>query len=164
MDATTADAPEPAPAEAPMKTEPAAPEPAPAKAPMKTEPAAPEPAPAEAPMKPEPAPAEAPMKPEPAAPEPAAPKPFSNSENLQILRRTPAQHPRGRPAHHPAREAPGRATCPASEPCQVHAKKLTSRTEVPKRNPQYVGKKQTCPVTNSTPTWRLRYLARQARS
>ena len=31
---------------------------------------------------------------------------FSNSENLQILRRTPAKHPRGRPAHHPAREAP----------------------------------------------------------
>ena len=29
---------------------------------------------------------------------------------------------------------------------------------------RYVGKKQTCPVTNSTPTWRLRYLARQARS
>ena len=28
----------------------------------------------------------------------------------------------------------------------------------------HVGKKQTCPVTNSTPTWRLRYLARQARS
>ena len=25
---------------------------------------------------------------------------------------------------------------------------------------RYVGKKQTCPVTNSTPTWRLRYLAR----
>ena len=46
MDATTADAPEPAP-EAPMKPEPAAPEPAP----------------------------EAPMKPEPAAQEPAAPKP-----------------------------------------------------------------------------------------
>ena len=65
VDATTADAPEPAPAKAPMKTEPA-----PAEAPMK-----PEPAPAEAPMKPEPAPAEAPMKPEPAAPEPAAPKP-----------------------------------------------------------------------------------------
>ena len=44
---------------------------------------------------------------------------------------------------------------------KFHAKKLTSRTEVPKRNPQYVGKKQTCPVTNSTPTWRLRYLARR---
>ena len=29
---------------------------------------------------------------------------------------------------------------------------------------RYVGKKHTCPVTNSTPTWRLRYLARQARS
>ena len=25
----------------------------------------------------------------------------------------PVKHPRGRPAHHPAREAPGRATCPA---------------------------------------------------
>ena len=29
---------------------------------------------------------------------------------------------------------------------------------------RYVGKKHTCRVTNSTPTWRLRYLARQARS
>ena len=28
----------------------------------------------------------------------------------------------------------------------------------------HVGKKPTCPVTNSTPTWRLRYPARQARS
>ena len=56
MDATTADAPEPAPAEAPMKTEPAAPEPAPAEAPMKPEPAAPEPAaPKPAPEAPAPA-------------------------------------------------------------------------------------------------------------
>ena len=76
-EATTADAPEPAP-EAPIKPEPAAPEPAP-EASMKPEPAAPEPAP-EAPMKPEPAapePApEAPMKPEPAAPKPAPRRPL----------------------------------------------------------------------------------------
>ena len=50
-----------------------------------------------------------------------------------ILRRTPAQHPRGRPAHHPAREAPGRATCPASEPaaCQVRAKVGIPRKKIP---------------------------------
>ena len=40
---------------------------------------------------------------------------------LQIPWPRPARHPRGRPAH-PAREAPGRATCPASEPCRARAK------------------------------------------
>ena len=45
---------------------------------------------------------------------------------LQIPWPRPARHPRGRPAH-PAREAPGRATCPASEPCRARAKVNSSQ-------------------------------------